>query len=480
MKPLRVALSCVVVAVLAGLFIGCATNPVTGRREISLVSPSQELSIGKEGYPAVVSEYGLYDDTRLAAYVDSVGQRLAKASHLPNLEWHFTVLDDPTVNAFAMPGGYIYVTRGIIAHLNSEAQLAGVLGHEIGHVTHRHTAERLTQQSLVGLGLGIASAVSGTFGRYSGAAQQALGIVFLKYSRDDENEADQLGVEYSVAAGYDAREMPATYVMLRRVGEQAGQRMPAFLSTHPDPGDRENRTRELAKTATAGKTGLVVRSRDYVRRLDGMVFGDDPRQGYFEGTRFVQPELGFQITFPSGWKTQNSHSAVAAQAPDQSGVMQLTLVQAPGLAPADYVAQLVRDRKIAGAEGGRETIGGFPAWVGHIGLIRQDGTTATIAAAFIRKSEQLFQVLGQAASDESAIFSSMRSFGAVGPEARASAVPSRIRVVTVGTSGPFSTVLASLGPQALGFEPTSILNNVETDETVAAGTLLKIVVKPAR
>ena len=139
-------------AALLGLVIGCATNPVTGRTQFSLVSQQQELTIGKDGYPAVLSEYGAYDHAGIAAYVDSVGQKLAAASHEPNLQWHFTLLDDPTVNAFAMPGGYIYITRGILEHLNPEAQLAGVLGHEIGHVTARHTAAQITRQQLGAVG----------------------------------------------------------------------------------------------------------------------------------------------------------------------------------------------------------------------------------------------------------------------------------------------------------------------------------------
>src|SRR5437016_8255861 len=174
----------------------CATNPVTGRREISLVSPEQELQIGRDGYTAVIAEYGKYDDAALGAYVDGVGQRVAHTSDLPNLEWHFTIVDDPAVNAFAMPGGYIYITRGILPYLNSEAQLAAVLGHEIGHVTHRHTAEAITRQQLYSLGFGVLQVAVPGLRPYSSAGQQALGLLFLSFSRQNENEADALGVEY--------------------------------------------------------------------------------------------------------------------------------------------------------------------------------------------------------------------------------------------------------------------------------------------
>src|SRR5499426_733650 len=185
------------VAALAWAAAGCAVNPATGKKEFTLVTPAQEAAMGREGYSAAIAEYGLYDDASVSAYVDSVGRKVAAASEQPTLPWRFTVLDDPVVNAFAMPGGYIYVTRGLLAHMQSEAQLAGVLGHEIGHVTARHSARQITQQQLAGLGLGIASALSSTVQQYSQAAQTALGLVFLKYGRDDETQADELGVAYA-------------------------------------------------------------------------------------------------------------------------------------------------------------------------------------------------------------------------------------------------------------------------------------------
>src|SRR5215510_3352297 len=185
------------VAAVAWAAAGCAVNPATGKKEFTLVTPSQEAAMGREGYSAAIAEYGLYDDASVSAYVDSVGRKVAAASEEPTLPWRFTVLDDPVVNAFAMPGGYIYVTRGLLAHMQSEAQLAGVLGHEIGHVTARHSAKQITQQELYGLGLGIASAVSPTFRRYGSTAEQALGLLMLKYSRDDETQADELGVRYA-------------------------------------------------------------------------------------------------------------------------------------------------------------------------------------------------------------------------------------------------------------------------------------------
>jgi predicted Zn-dependent protease len=464
--------------------LGCATNPVTGRHEFSLVTPAQELEIGREGYTAVLKEYGAYDDPKLAAYVDSIGQSLAKVSHRPDLTWHFTVLDDPTVNAFAMPGGYIYITRGILAHLNSEAQLAGVLGHEIGHVTARHTATQITQQEVAGLGLGIASIASEKFREYGTLAQQGLNLLFLKYSRGDETQADELGVQYALKAGYDPREIPSTYAMLKRVSDRSGQRLPTYLSTHPDPGDRENRTRTLATQAVGAQTGLAIRSRVYVNHLEGVVFGNDPRHGYFDGGNFYHPELGFEMKFPDGWKTQNGRDAVQAAEPQNQASMQLALADAGELSPAGFVAQLQSAGKIMSADGRSENVGGFSSWIGDLQVQSQSGT-AVLAAAFIRKSDKLmFQVLGQSAApgdaNEARVLASARSFRGLTDPSRINVKPDRVRVVAAPKSGTFQEVVAGFGPLAVSPEDASILNNLQLDEDVMKGQSLKIVQPAAR
>jgi predicted Zn-dependent protease len=461
------------------LLVGCATNPITGRREFSLISPAQEEQIGREGYQAVIQEYGLHDDAALQEYVQSVGMKVARASHQPGLDWKFTVVDDAAVNAFAMPGGYIYVTRGILAHLNSEAELAGVLGHEIAHVTARHSAQRITQQQLAGLGLGLASLFSEGFRRHSQAAQTALGLLFLKYGRDHENEADELGVRYASAAGFDPREIPNTYAMLKRVGDRAGQRLPTFLSTHPDPGSREERTRQLARQAAAGKTGLVVAGRSYLQHLDGLVFGRDPRQGYFDGNRYYHPTLRFQVGFPEGWRTQDTRSAVLAASTDQRAVMQLAITPRSSLSPAAFVAELERTGQIAGARGASEPIGGHAAWVGVVAVPTQAGP-AEFRAVWIRKSADLmFQILGQSPQPgdghDRDIVAAARSFRDLADPARINVQPARVRVVPAPASGDFQAVIQSLGAQDANLEELAILNHKWPDEEVRTGELIKIV-----
>lgn len=200
------------------LLAGCATvtNPVTGQREVTVMDERSEIAEGKKAHEEVLQEYGVYANPRVQAYVDELGQRLAKQSHRRNLEWHFTVLDSPEVNAFALPGGYVYVTRGLLAYMESEADLAGVIGHEIGHVSARHGAQRATRQQTAGLGvlaatlLGAVLEAKGVGGATDIAGTLSQGVAagyIASYSRDQETQADQLGAEYLARNNYDPKNM---------------------------------------------------------------------------------------------------------------------------------------------------------------------------------------------------------------------------------------------------------------------------------
>src|SRR4029077_11437358 len=192
---------------------GCALNPATGAGQLMLISEPQEIAMGRDYDQQVAASIGLYADNAWQHWIQQFGAQLPATSERPNLPWTFHIVDDPVVNAFALPGGYIYVTRGILAHLTSEAELGGVVGHEIGHVTARHSVSQLSKQQLAQLGLAVGSIASPDFGRYAGLAGQALGVLFLKYSRDNESQADDLGLRYMRRANYDPREMPHVFEM---------------------------------------------------------------------------------------------------------------------------------------------------------------------------------------------------------------------------------------------------------------------------
>src|SRR5437773_7804908 len=291
----------------ASLVAGCATNPATGARQLMLVSESQEIAMGRDYDKQVVASIGLYPDSGLQRYIQQFGTRLAATSERPNLPWTFRVVDDPVVNAFALPGGFIYVTRGIFAHLNSEAELAGVVGHEIRHVTARHSVSQLSKQQLAQLGLAVGTIASPEFERFAGLASAGLGVLFLKYSRDAERQADDLGLRYMRRVNYDPREMPHVFELLTRVSQaQGGGRVPEWLATHPDPENRRGRIEQEIATLPQTFSGVAVNRDAYLRRLDGLVFGNNPREGYFKDNQFFHPDLRFRVTFPEGWTTSKA------------------------------------------------------------------------------------------------------------------------------------------------------------------------------
>jgi predicted Zn-dependent protease len=472
--------------VLTLLAPGCALNPATGKQEFSLVSESQEIQLGTEGDKAVQAEYGVYDNAELSAYVDRVGQKLAAISERPDLPWHFRVVDSPVVNAFALPGGYIYITRGILALLNSEAQLAGVLGHEIGHVTARHAARQMTRQELASLGLGVGSVFIKDFRPYSDLAQQGLGLLFLKYGRGDETQADELGVRYATRAGYDPREIPATYASLKQLDEQSGQSLPGFLSTHPDPGTREVTTQQLADAAVVGKAAgsLRIAGVEYKRELADLVYGDDPREGFVEAGAFYHPGLGFQLRFPAGWKIQNSQQAVTGVSADQNAAVEMTLAQAGGtVSPAEYVRALQQKGAISSSQGGNGQVNAWNAWIGQI-VIPKEGTTGTpLHAAWVaRDAGRYFQFLGAPgdATGQPDFHSTLMSFKNLTDPALLGRLPNRVALVTVAQpSATVATVANGAGRLAIPMEEVAFLNHTTTDAIVHSGFLLKIVQLPA-
>src|SRR5690242_15437533 len=335
-SPLRARMLMLGAGLAAG-WIGCARNPVTGKSELSLVSESQEIEMGKQAAQEVAQTIGLYNDAQATAYVSGIGKRMAAASERPNLPWEFHIVEDASVNAFALPGGFIYVTRGLMATINDEAELATVVGHEIGHVTNRHSVQQISKQEVAQLGLGIGSILSSDIAKFGQLASAGLSVLFLKYSRDAETQADQAGFRYALNQNYDVREMANVFQTLERVSEAAGAgKTPEWLATHPDPGNRIQATKARLDTLHRDLSNTVRNRDQYLQHVQNMTYGEDPRQGFFEGTTFYHPDMKFQITFPQGWQTQNGASAVVAGSPQQDAIMQLSLA---GQTPPQQAAQ---------------------------------------------------------------------------------------------------------------------------------------------
>ncbi len=314
----------------AALLQACAVNPATGERELSFVSEAQEVQMGRQSDPAATAQFGgLYPDQELQDYVTELGMSLASASERPDLPWSFKLVDHELINAFALPGGFIYITRGILANMNSEAELVGVLGHEVGHVTARHAARQITQQQLGMIGLIGGAVLSETVRNNSETFMQALQLLSLRYSRQDEAQADELGFRYMVRTEHDPAGLTAVMRMLQSTGPSAEEMgVPGWMLSHPDPGDRVRANERRVSRSQQDFSDFRLGRDEFLARLDGLVFGEDPRQGYFIGQRFIQPQLGLELTFPVAWQVQNSPQTVQAAAPERDAVMQLSIAEA--------------------------------------------------------------------------------------------------------------------------------------------------------
>jgi predicted Zn-dependent protease len=272
----------------------------------------------------VTAAIGLYPNAALQGYVSRIGLALAATTERPGLPWAFQVVDDASINAFALPGGFIFVTRGLLAHMTNEAELASVLGHESGHVSARHSVQQMSRQQVAAIGLGVGSVLSPAIAKYGQIAGAGLGLMFLKYGRDDETQSDQLGFRYALSGGYDTREMISVFQMLQRVEQLAGGgRLPEWQSTHPDPGNRIAAIQLLVAATPQDLGSKRVGGTEFLRQIDGMVYGVNPRAGFFRGSLFLHPDLKFVFQFPDGWKTQNAADAVAAISPDQTAIVEL-------------------------------------------------------------------------------------------------------------------------------------------------------------
>jgi predicted Zn-dependent protease len=464
------------VLVVLGALGACATNPATGKRELMLVSEGQEIALGRQEDEKVVASFGEYDDPALQELVATLGHSIAERSERPDLPWTFRLVDDAAVNAFALPGGFVYMTRGILAYLDSEAQLAMVMGHEVGHVTARHSAQQISSQQLMSLGMGVGMIAVPELRRYGDLAQLGLGLLFLKFGRDDESEADTLGLRYSVRLGYDPVAGAGAFHMLDQLSAQSeAGRVPGWLSTHPDPGDRYRRL--LGAIQDRGLAGGHVRRDAYLERLDGVTIGENPREGFFREGVFYHPDLRFRFEPPRGFEGQNTRQAVWAVSPSGDAVFQLTLAE--GRSPDDAARGFFGDREIRTLDTDRTSVNGLSAVVGTFDT--QSGQTLVRGlAAFIRLGDRLFRLIGYAGRSDWSRYSgsfgdAVSSFGPLHERWALDVQPRRLEIVVPRrnlTLAEFMDRYPSTVPEGT----VAVINQLEAGEVLEAGQPAKRVV----
>jgi len=467
---------------LLALGAGCAVNPVTGQSELMLLTEQDERRLGLQAEQAVIEEYGAYPDAALQSYVSGVAQPLARVSHRPALDWRFQVMDSPVVNAFAAPGGYVFVTRGLLATVNDEAELAGVLAHEIGHVTARHSARNYSQSLLAGFGLQLGTALAGSYGQVLGPLLEAgTGLLFLKYSRDDERQADALGVEYAAKGGYDTNRMADFFTTLQRqetLEGATGSGLPEWFSTHPSPVDREAAVR--AQTAQC-RSRLPAQSfrvnRDvYLDRVDGLVFGEDPRQGFRDGDWFFLPQDRVQFRIADGWTFKREVSHAQMVHPQKAGA----ILFGPQQGSIEPLAQaFVAKLQARVQQSAEQTVNGLRARR-LVSTVIDGNQQVQIVSYFIQKGNEAFIFHGLA---DAAGFSRVAavleqpalSFSPLTDQAKLNRQPQRLAVKQIGKSMTLEEALRGYRVDSQLWPRIAWMNELRLTDRLQPGQRIKVI-----
>jgi predicted Zn-dependent protease len=486
MNPIKKLAKIILVFTAILIVPSCAVNPVTGKKQLMLMSEAQEIEMGKQYDPQVISTFGQYQDEQLLQFIQVKGDEMGKLSHRPNLQYHFRILDTPVVNAFAVPGGYIYFTRGILAQFNNEAELMGVLGHEMGHITARHTVSNQSKQQLGQLLLIGGMIASEEFRDFAGYALQGMQLLFLKFSRDNEREADRLGVEYASKIQYDAQKMADFFNVLNKMNMASDHGgIPTFLSTHPDPGDRYNAVTQQASEwkTNLGYSDWKVNGNSYLQMIDGMVYGEDPRQGYVDGNVFYHPDMKFRFPVPAGWKLENSPLQVQMAPEDGRAMMVFMLAQQKSAQEAAEAT--LQELNLTVLETKRETVNGLPAVAVISQQVSQNQQTGQqqaikVMSYFIEYSGQVYVFHGVSSDVDFNSFarlfeSTMASFNRLTDAARLNVQPTRIRVKKVQQNGTLADAFRYFGVPQSQMNELALLNNLELTERIQSGKLLKII-----
>jgi predicted Zn-dependent protease len=468
---------------LAAALVSCQAAPGTGRQGFNILSAQDEQKMGATEHPQVLKAFGgAYDDPRIGAYVAELGAKLVRVSETPDAKFTFTVLNSDIINAMALPGGYVYVTRGLMALADNEAELAGVMAHEIGHVTGRHSAERYSKSVAANIGVAILGAVVGTPGvaDLAGFGAQAY---LQSFSRDQELEADTLGIRYMTRAGYSGSAMASFLKKLREhaaLEAQLAGRSPDsvdefnMMATHPRTLDR---VQQAMATVGGNSQGELVRD-PFLRTLDGMLYGDDPSQGLVRQRTFIHPSLGFQFAVPTGFVVNNGEKQVTARHPSGAIIVFDSVRGYGGDMPSFIQAQWARGARLDGLE--PITINGLQAATAATRTNTNKGVMDVrfVAVRFNGGTIYRFMFLtppSQTARLAEDLKRTTYSFRALSPGEAAAVRPYRVRVKPVRTGESVQSLAAEMPFDSYKTERFAVLNGLEPGAALRPGELIKTV-----
>ncbi|HWJ06614.1 MAG TPA: M48 family metalloprotease [Steroidobacteraceae bacterium] len=468
---------------------GCATNPVTGRPDVVTMSEAQEIELGRKMHPQVLQQYGRYDDEALQQYVSDIGQRIAKASHRPELQYTFTVLDSNDVNAFALPGGYVYITRGIMAYLNDEAELAAVLGHEIGHVTARHSVRQQSGATAAGVGAMVVGVLTGSPDLMN-VANMAGSALVSGYGRDMELQADELGAEYLNRIGYAPEEMIDVVRLLKnqemlevQIARQENRKPRVYHGVFASHPDNDTRLHEVVKAAKKVQTTADrPNNREaYLGHVNGLPVGASRAQGVVRGSRFYHGDLGFTLAFPSGWIIDNQQSSVLAVSPPKDAMIKVSAAGIPqGVAPKDFLGRALQGVSTTKSEPlSANGLSGYYAVVRSTSLPWGTQGPAMFAVVYYNNLAYVFQGAPRQAaglsSFEPVFLSSVKTFRKLRDNEFQQAEPDRIRVVQVPQGATVEQLAKNSPIDKYPVERLRLLNDLYPDKQPTAGQKVKVV-----
>jgi predicted Zn-dependent protease len=479
------------------LVVGCSTNPATGRSSFTaFMSPAQERQVGADQHPKLVQEFGgTYDNAGLAAYVERVGQSLARYSEVTDVQYSFTVLDDDNINAFALPGGYVHVTRGLLALASNEAELAGVLGHEIGHVAARHAAQRYSTATAASVGIGVLGVLGAIAGLPSpvtdlaGSGLQTGAAIYLQsYSRDQEMEADRLGIRYMTRAGYDPealvgffRKLDAyTRLEAEKVGDPNAASRFDIMASHPRTADRVQQASQLAAAARA--PGEKLDEQDYLQAIDGIIYGDSPQQGFRRGRDFIHPGLRIAFRVPEGFVLKNGAQQVVAVGPGGALIIFDTerRVDISRSVPdmATYLTRVWAQRvRLDGLQ--RFEVDGNDAATGTAQAQTRSGVVNVRLVAIRGGPDRIWRFAFLAPPDAAQLQGDFQgtvmSLHQLSAQEAAAAKPWRIEVVTVQSGDTPQRLASRMAVDTYKLETFRVLNGLVESDRLAVGEQVKIV-----